>query len=329
MELRIFENRVHSVFELLGDKENDISFSVGYAFSQSKTLIQDFLAHIGVLSDVNPTLTKVLLQQYENGKGYTDFEIVQGDDYHIIIEAKRGWVFPDIEQLTKYSSRDGFTNSPAKHKVIVVFNESTPEFAFANFPIQEINGIDVKVVSWKKIQELSITAIKRTRNAERLFLSELVLYLDQVSMMQQKESNWAYVVSLGSNIPEGWQISFTDIVEKKGLYFHPVGGGKGGWPTEPPNYIAFRYKGKLQSIHHIDGYEVFTDPSVFFPEIPSGNWGPCFLYKLGTGIKPIHEVKAGPKIQRSMRVWAMIDLLLTCSTIEEARDKSKLRSVTK
>jgi hypothetical protein len=55
-------------------------------------------------------------------------------------------------------------------------------------------------------------------------------------------------------------------------------------------------------------------------------WGPCFLYKLGLGIKPNKEIKTGAKIQRSMLVWAMIDLLLTCSTLEEARDRSKLRN---
>ena len=143
--------------------------------------------------------------------------------------------------------------------------------------------------------------------------------------MQKIDSNWVYVVSLGSGIPDKWNVSWQEIVNKHLKYFHPVGGGKGGWPTEPPNYIAFRYNGKLQTIHHIDKYEVFTDPSAHFKTIPKANWNPHYLYYLGSAIKSSKDVKAGKKIVRSMRVWAMLDLLLTSKTIQEARDKSNAR----
>jgi hypothetical protein len=62
--------------------------------------------------------------------------------------------------------------------------------------------------------------------------------------MQQIDSNWVYVVSLENGIPTGWSISWRDIIGKKSQYFHPIGGSTGGWPPEPPNYIAFRYDGK-------------------------------------------------------------------------------------
>ncbi|MCG2728873.1 MAG: hypothetical protein L6276_01100, partial [Acetobacterium sp.] len=45
--------------------------------------------------------------------------------------------------------------------------------------------------------------------------------------------------------PESFGLSWIDIVEKRNKYFHPM--GMNGWPKEPPNYIAFRYYGKLQS----------------------------------------------------------------------------------
>ena len=57
-----------------------------------------------------------------------------------------------------------------------------------------------------------------------------------------------------------------DIVNKKRIYFHPVGGGPGGWPSEPPNYIAFRYGGKLQTIHHIDQND-FTEAMGIYSRI--------------------------------------------------------------
>ena len=141
--------------------------------------------------------------------------------------------------------------------------------------------------------------------------------------MQNKDSNWVYIVALGCDKPSGWQINWQDIVNIKEKYFQPICGINGGWPSEPPNYIAFRYRGKLQTIHHIDKYEVFNDPSIHFSEIPKGNWGNHYLYHLGPAIKPIHEVKSGKRIVRDMRVWAMVNLLLTSQTIQEARDKSE------
>ena len=141
--------------------------------------------------------------------------------------------------------------------------------------------------------------------------------------MERADSNWVYVVSLGSGTPPGWGISWIDIVSKKGHYFHPVSGK--GWPNEPPNYIAFRYKGKLQSIHHIDSYEVITNPHKHIPEIPNEEWDPHFLYKLGRAFAPSKEVLTG-NIYPNGRVWCMLDTLFTSNTISEARDLSKKRA---
>ena len=84
----------------------------------------------------------------------------------------------------------------------------------------------------------------------------------------------------------------------------------------------------MQSIHHIEKYEVFTDPSEHFKEIPSGNWGHHFLYELSEPITPEKQIRTG-NIYRNGRVWAMLDLLLTSDTIAEARDKTKEREMTK
>jgi hypothetical protein len=107
------------------------------------------------------------------------------------------------------------------------------------------------------------------------------------------------------------------------MYFHPFGGG--GWPTEPPNYLGFRYFGKLQSIHHVEGYEIVREMHSHIPEFEKGDWGKDFiLYRLGNPILPDHDVRTG-KIFRNGRVWAMIDTLLTSRTISEARDITKKR----
>lgn len=324
--LFIYKEKVESIFQLLGQKENDLSFSVGYALSICPSLLINLIKEVEIDTQIDTNKIKINLQKFEKEKGLTDFEIFQENDFHIIIEAKRGWIFPTELQLQKYASRPTFKNSRAKEKRIIVLNESTSDFARAHFKSNSIETVPVQVISWHTIRRLSSISLKTSNYKERNLLSELIKYLERFSSMQKVDSNWVYVVSLGWNKPDKWKINWQDIVNVKRKYFHPVGGCVGGWPAEPPNYIAFRYGGKLQSIHHIDKYEVFNDPSKHFNEIPEHKWDQDhYLYYLGPPIKPIREVKAGPKIIRNIRVWAMLDLLLTSETIQEARDKSRER----
>ena len=120
-------------------------------------------------------------------------------------------------------------------------------------------------------------------------------------------------------------ITYVDIVRKHNVYSCPIG-GKGGWPKEPLTYIAFRYDGKLQSIHHIESYVITDNLHPYIPELPDVTLSQThFVYKLGPGIVPAKEVKTGKKIVRSNRVWAHIDALLTADTISEAMDISRAR----
>lgn len=140
--------------------------------------------------------------------------------------------------------------------------------------------------------------------------------------MEMKHSNRVFVVSLG-RIKEGWSISNRDLVEKKGRYFFPVGNR---WPDPPPNYLAFRYDGKLQSIHHVRSYVTFTRPSELFPEAPkTQEWPLHYCVKLGPAIKPPHEVLNGPRIKMSTRVYCLLDTLLTNHTISDALTETEVR----
>ncbi len=324
-DLYLFRKKVSSVFQLLGEKENDVSYSVGWAFAHCREFLVQFLKKIKVNTDYDSEKIQILLQQYENKKGFTDFEIIQDSKFHIIIEAKRGWNFPARNQLEKYAARKSFLRSSAPDKRIIIFNESTPAFTQTHFRINKISSIPVQVISWSDLQKIAAASIRIGRNSDNRLLKELSSYFERIITMQKMDSNWAYVVSLGKGNPDQWKISWRDIVNLKRKYFHPVGGSKGGWPQDPPNYIAFRYDGKLQSIHHIDGFKVFTNAREHFPEAPNVTWPMCYLYDLGPAITPDHEIKAGKKIIRSMRVWAMLDLLLTSKTIQEARNKSHER----
>lgn len=325
-ELFIYNRKIESFFQLLGEKENNISYSVAYTFSQCPHFLNNFLNAIGIKIKSNIENVVIRLQEFDHGKGFTDFEVYLENEFYLIIEAKRGWNFPSFDQLSKYKNRATFLNSTAPVKKIIVFNESTLAFTNAHFGINCIDDISVEVVSWKELQTLIKPSIKIGRDRENRILKDLSFYLEKISTMQKTDSNWVYVVSLGAGNPDGWSISWQDIVNKNKKYFHPVGGkGRSGWPSEPPNYIAFRYNGKLQSIHHIDRYEVFTNPKSHFSSAPKDDWKPHYLYHLGTPIKPAHEIRTGKRITRNNRVSAMIDLLLTSNTIQEAWEKSKLR----
>lgn len=137
--------------------------------------------------------------------------------------------------------------------------------------------------------------------------------------MQDIDSNWVYVVAVGGGTQRGWRISWIDMVEKRKRYFHSI--GIKGFPKEPPNYIAFRYHGRLQSIHHIKNYKVITDLHDGFKEVPHERCKPHFLYELGA-----HPIKY-PLARYS--VLAVCGVCSTPSfsskTIAQARDISKKR----
>ena len=142
--------------------------------------------------------------------------------------------------------------------------------------------------------------------------------------MNISRDNMVYVVSLGSGVMHGGTSrTWIDVVEQDGCYFHQVGNH---WPSQPPNYIGFRYWGELQSVHRRESYEIFTDISTVNP-----SWCPTdvdhFVYKLGPAMRPPKRLGAGgngDSIKRSARVWCAIDTLLSgqFEQLGQARDET-------
>lgn len=262
----------------------------------------------------------IRLQQHEKSGGFTDIEI-KSSNLYLIIEAKRGWSLPAHSQLLKYAGRFAASNAPTKR--IVVLSECSADYAALHLPATEVSGIPVETTSWRDVLQTAKNVQSLGSHAEKRLITEFLTYLSGVTTMQYLQSNWVYVLSLAKGSPPGWEISWIDIVNERGKYFHPVGGN--GWPKEPPNYIGFRYDGKLQSIHHIEDHAVFTNVSEYFPEIKEKEWPPHFLYSLGPAMKPNKEVRTG-KIYPNGRVWCMLDTLFTCNSVAEARDLSKMRT---
>jgi hypothetical protein len=324
-DLRLHNQPVHTVFDLLGSKEDDITYSVGWGLAQSEQFTRSLLIEV-FADDEQGEITAIRLQQTEKGTGRTDIEIETARQ-HLIIEAKRGWVLPLPSQLQQYADRLN-EHEERDRRITVVAECATyypPVLALPN----PISGIPVSYVPWARIAELaSATATNTRSHAEKRLLLELHRYLKGLMTMQNVTSNEVYVVALGQEPLDWSSLSFKDTVVERDRYYHPVGGKRGGWPRTPPNYLAFRFDGRLQQIRHVEDYEVITRPHDYIPEIiPEADWTeePHFLYTLGPVIEPPHEVRTG-NIYRNQRVWCALDLLLTCKTIREARDKTQERA---
>ena len=319
-ELQRHGRTVESVFGLLGESEDDMTCALGWALSRSPSLLRALLHKLDI-NGIDTDSVVIRLQEHEKGGGVTDVEIECPGLFFLIIEAKRGWVLPGQDKLALYANRLHSARSRAPVKLLVALTQCSSEYAEVRL-VREVAGVSVRSMSWRDVAALARQVRAGGAHAEKRLLDELLNYLKGQITMLRLDSNWAYVVSLGSGTPEGWTISWIDIVNRRCRYFHPVGRG---WLKEPPNYIAFRYDGKLQSIHHIEDYEVFTNMHEKIPEIPDEEWGPFFLYTLGPAFRPDKEVRTGKGIYRNGRVWCMLDTLLTCNTISEALATTKAR----
>jgi hypothetical protein len=307
-----------SVFELLGSRENNITYSVGWALSHAPSFRSLFSQRIGLAKSA---FDEVRLQESGNDGGFTDIELL-GDHAHAIIEAKRGWWLPTAHQFEKYAPR--LNESARLHKRLVAMTDCSAAYAAAHHLPPDIEGSPLCHVAWRDVEALCDCG---QTHAEKRLLTDLRSYLRSVATMQATRSNMVYVVALNGNaVRPGASTTFIDVVEQHHKYFHPVGHR---YPKEPPNYIGFRYGGELRSIHHIDSFVVTSDVGEEVPGcrdvVAKGPHPdiPHYVYTLGPAIKPHATVKSGPI--RDRRIWAAIDLLLTSKNLVEAESETKKR----
>jgi hypothetical protein len=263
--------------------------------------------------------TAISLQQAGADRGYTDIEVL-AEHAHVVIEAKRGWVLPSVTQLARYTSR--LSDSP--NPLIVALTECSPAYARRRLP-DEVGGIAVQHQSWAHVVSVTDAARRQGSHAEKRLVTDLRRYLRGVMTMQDLTSNWTYVVALSGATPPAWAISSRDVVRRKGIYFHPYGAGR-GWPKIPPNYLAFRWHGRVQQINHIDSYLVVDDLNEVADEIPHGSRAtPHIVYRLGPPIALNPPLPSGTNY-RAARLWVALDLLLTSPTLKEALAQTKART---
>jgi hypothetical protein len=321
VDLTLHGRVVGTVFDLLGDKENDITYSVGWALAESEVFAHYLLEDVLPAAPID-TLDIVKLQEGVSGAGFTDIEVKANEgDVHLVIEAKRGYALPGDEQLQKYATR-----ADPQPTGLLVLAEASQDFVKGRLP-QLVAGVPVSYRSWLEVEQLARRAANESRrHAEKRLLRDLSRYLRGLMTMQNVSSNLVYVVSLGGEI-ENTGIAFRDVVTKYDTYFCPIGGGPGRWPKEPPTYLGFRFDGKLQQIRHVEDYRVAVDNHAGFEPLKGKvDWDHerHWVFELGPPIIPPQDVPYGT-LWPSHRGWIAIDLLLTCATVAEARDKTQTR----
>lgn len=320
MELVRYGKDVKTIFDLFGSKENDMTFCLGWVLANSEKFLRLIISDVCgyVPTGINCAIVK--LQTGRGIEGITDIEIEVGNELVIVIEAKKGPELPTREQLSKYAKF--LTHNKAKSRHILALTNVGATSAGNRLECAGIAKSNLHHRSWRQIRLLAEKAVASESNANKRWLRTFREYVGGLLEMEMKYSNKVFVVSLGGK-GEGWSITFRDVVEKKGRYFFPVGNR---WPDPPPNYLAFRYEGKLQSIHHVKGYVTFTHPSEIFPEAPkTQEWPLHYCVNLGPAIRPSHEVRNGPRIHRSNRVYCFLDTLLTNKTISDALTETESR----
>jgi hypothetical protein len=250
---------------------------------------------------------------------------------HLIIEAKRAWEIPGIDQLERYAER--LTSSQLPIKRLLALTDSSNKFARLRLP-EQVSGIVVDHRSWADLVAHADTACHGTgTHQERHLARQLVTYLRGVTTVQDLTSNIAYCVSLGAAYLEGDRPLTPREVLERNIYFHPFGWNDARWPKVPDNFLALRWSGHIQEVRHVERTEVVADLHSVIPEFPPlvDPDRPYLVYHLGPPIPlpaplPSGVDDNGKRINyQSNRFRVAVDLILTCGSVKEAIDRTRDR----
>ena len=313
--LAIGSSTASSVFDLLGRRENDLTFAVGWCLAESTAFLRRFVALADGLSLDDASGVDLRLQNYDRDDmrvGITDIE-VRSPKIHLIVEAKRGWGLPTPDQLKKYAPiLRRSTAELNKRRFVVLTRWGSESSTIVERELgKEVGGFPISTIGVAEVIKAARRALAEERaQRPRLFLRELLTYLEGGGYVANHRDSRVLVVPLGKGVSEVGNHHYHEVPYKLGVYWYGLKGGQ----KLPPNYVAFRFDGRLQSIHHVDASQPFGRFLDVFPKATK-DWGPGVLLTLGKAIRP-PSVRSGRL--RDRRVWADIDLLLTSATVEEA-----------
>ena len=91
--LTLHSQEIETVFDLLGQNENDLTFALGWALARAPQFLTRFATALGLKNGFSERV-KIRLQEHLPTQGITDIEIDDPGVCHIIVEAKRGFTVP-------------------------------------------------------------------------------------------------------------------------------------------------------------------------------------------------------------------------------------------
>lgn len=294
-----YGNEIRTFFDLLGSNEDDITRSISWVLSKCPVFLKSFVNRLLPSEICHPDNTVISSQEVENENGRTDIQIYEPGDYRIVVEAKKGWSLPSNFQLGKYTDLLLKKYTSEKIKIVYSMSDCSPEYAISKLP-SHLDRIEIKHIPYLDVIRILEQSIYESGNREKKLIRELVNYLKGVTRMENEYSNQVYVVPIG---PDSVKRLIQDNV-----YECPVGGN---YPVTAPNYLGFRYGGKLQAICHVDNVEYIEKIN-----------GIYFLFHLGKAIKP-ENVRSGAVWNQ--RFYIDIDLLLTSPDVKEAKRLNDIR----
>jgi len=304
---------VASVFDLLGQDENDLTAALGFTLSCSQLLLQAFADRVfpgAVIGTVNVRM------ETRDELGRTDLELDTGMEL-AVVEAKRGWLLPGESQLSAYAPRILRRGSG----VLVSLSNASAEWANALLP-PAIGKVPLKHIAWSHIRDDLVVARNNSRGRERFWLDELHEYLKRAIRMRDAADSWVYCVVVSTWRPgDGGLRTFRDFVVNEHTYFHPFGWG-GGWPKTPPNFLAFRWNNQVQQVHRVLSSQVMPNLQNRWTDIPvtEDTARPHIVYQLGPAL-PGMPIPSGRQY-RATRLWVLLDMLLTSGSLAEAVERS-------
>jgi len=320
-DIQLLKNnkQVYSIFSLLGAKENALTFSLAWICKSNQIFLKRLLKLI-TQKNIKLNVIDINIQRYDDKHGgYTDIELSINNSLLIIIEAKKRLSVPTQRQIKQYLNR--VKRYPKMKHAFVVISDCPREYV-----IRRTSNYNIKTkiipISWEEIYSIIPTIRDKSNDHQKILLKEFDNFLKDIIIMQNKESNKVFCVALSRKLAGNGKakITFLDIVTKRKKYFYPVGKG---WPSPPPNYIAFRIGGKLLSIHYIKSFKIVTNLHKYIKEIPKYEYDPLYLLELDKPFFPDNVVNG--KIFANGHIWFMLDTIFTSKSIKEARDKTKKR----
>lgn len=95
---------------------------------------------------------------------------------------------------------------------------------------------------------------------------------------------------------------FHDYVQRQRVYFHPL--ATGGWPSVPPNFLAFRWGNAVRQLNRVTSFEVVGTLGERFASVTAEESDePHVVYLLGPDIPlPPDGVPSGRNLRNS-RLW--------------------------